>query len=1679
MLAMLGKKLEDKMEFVKNEGFKKLLVLGGDKNIRKEIMRTLQLYVDVKIEEDESKTVKENTKDEQNNMKSLNQSEKIEYQEQKNISESNKGNLKGKLKNIAKEFKDILGFNDNQRKAKEDDRIPNPSTDEEVGDRDDNADKDPFDIDFPPNADALKEYLKEFKSSAEEEGGRSSIFELVVENTKELSTNEVERITCNSLFFKRKNKKVIEEDDSILSYEKKPIQRLSDIGARYSQLNRKSTILKEEIKDDAANKNKELDKVEEKKSEELYYQLMRLQGIFSSIWDKLFENNTGSGLQLGLIGILSNLLSNSKNNHVEFMKINGYNILNMFFSTIRDYSTNSGQNFLSSIFELLNKIIFAGSKSTKIQNIEAFGVVLELIGNSRQRLVIEKALDIILEILKKNSFNCVAFYMMNGFLEIDKLIHRLLLSENDLCEWKALEKFKTFVSDNGEFLLKSVKNFTPNEDKSSSLEEEKVSKEFLSSNLQESTKEDNDIDIDDIDLSVLIEEREDQNEIKIEDIEDIQSDNSTNMIECEITNEAKFKLFKTVDSIAIYWNMVLNDLRVFDVPEIYSSFLYKYRNKLQKEEWETMLNTISSLIEDKNYRWTKERYMYRSWPDIANTLYNIFKIYIEEINLSTSNFDQNKLYITLMKLLDHNIIMMNTEIVLGLKIESAASVSRKINSDSNMNVLIRNGHDLLIILIENIIWMKRDSEEDDRKMIQLILLFTHFIKASQETLESNELIKEVTLGLKRNADYKEFCYVVFALLFAKEYNARSQFLKESYFTKPQNIKELINEMLSEDEDKKNVIERFEILQTITLLWENSIRNKESLDWWFDIKTFIKAFQTLNLDQKQQNLMLAWLLELCSEKLEGGNFEFKNYLQNIVEMSGIGNNIPKIIGEIIHIIQANEILSEKYGKTQFIRASGGVEIGDDLDLENVHFDQNNFSSSDDATVVLREWEILNLLILLCLETDEEVAIEFLWTFSEYVRSNGQNSYLLMRLEITDLLLTVVKELPYNNILFQPIINLIFSIFNLGISIEDENLFYSNFYNSSRINTIFLEGWLDALRQFTFPIHFDFHQTSNAFSLSNFLSEKQAQDKIKLDVYEAGRLQIIPSYKIGYTCLFWIKMKKLYEKMSIIKIVDHNNQPLMDIWYSVRRIFDKQNKVDEYIRKESLDNNYQRTSSNAPNIQIDKIEHEVWIKFNYDQEIKFSIDKELGIEINKPVLISIVHNKYLFSLYFNRKEVASIKNPIYPYSNVSKDKPWRIQFQAVDKTLSMVNLFEGVMVQEMIELVYNRGEQDLASYDKEIPEIENSKSIKLLAKFPLNLMLNSNIERQWVKKVSVERDSTVNSATFSISIKTLDYPISLKMKPYKPSYLSSINQFNNQKYKKILVENQYKYPVINVLTLKEFMSNNQTFSLIMSILQGYEENNKSTNIAIQILAHLMIKNQKFMSIFESIKGIELLKPILIEYDANNILKDEMVDLLFQILCNDVEAGKCVDPLTYIKDEFLPIIIPSRIDFLNLILHCIETLSPQNSLKFLEKLVVLIKNERNFKFFRDSLGIEAVFKIFNQEIGANKFIIHEEAITLFELFVEQMEINKDDIIKYFDYLIGAKYIVPLNQRMEHIIVDTLSVFSVHLSIKNSQTFLEKIHTYGLSTTVKAFVVTPHEICEILVIYVFEMIFIAQFIK
>lgn len=155
-------------------------------------MRTLKFYVDVKIEEDQSLAQKKQK--EIGPAEASHQPNPDECQPGQTESEKDKY-LKGKLKNIASEFKNILGMESARGGKTEDEKQDkkSPSSDEEVGDNNP-EDKDPFE-DFPPNIDVLKHYLREFKNHSEGERARSSIFDVVTENTDHLDNDEVERIT--------------------------------------------------------------------------------------------------------------------------------------------------------------------------------------------------------------------------------------------------------------------------------------------------------------------------------------------------------------------------------------------------------------------------------------------------------------------------------------------------------------------------------------------------------------------------------------------------------------------------------------------------------------------------------------------------------------------------------------------------------------------------------------------------------------------------------------------------------------------------------------------------------------------------------------------------------------------------------------------------------------------------------------------------------------------------------------------------------------------------------------------------------------------------------------------------------------------------------------------------------------------------------------------------------------------------------------------------------------------------------------------------------------------------------------------------------------------------------------------------------------------------------------------
>jgi hypothetical protein len=74
--------------------------------------------------------------------------------------------------------------------------------------------------------------------------------------------------------------------------------------------------------------------------------------------------------------------------------LNGYNFLAEFFIAERDYSTPEKNEYLMSIFDLLESMIFE-NKTDLISNYDAFQVLLIMISKSSQAILISKTLDLL------------------------------------------------------------------------------------------------------------------------------------------------------------------------------------------------------------------------------------------------------------------------------------------------------------------------------------------------------------------------------------------------------------------------------------------------------------------------------------------------------------------------------------------------------------------------------------------------------------------------------------------------------------------------------------------------------------------------------------------------------------------------------------------------------------------------------------------------------------------------------------------------------------------------------------------------------------------------------------------------------------------------------------------------------------------------------------------------------------------------------------------------------------------------------------------------------------------------------------------------------------------------------------------------------------------------------------
>ena len=261
-------------------------------------------------------------------------------------------------------------------------------------------------------------------------------------------------------------------------------------------------------------------------------------------------------------------------------------------------------------------------------------------------------------------------------------------------------------------------------------------------------------------------------------------------------------------------------------------------------------------------------------------------------------------------------------------------------------------------------------------------------------------------------------------------------------------------------------------------------------------------------------------------------------------------------------------------------------------------------------------------------------------------------------------------------------------------------------------------------------------------------------------------------------------------------------------------------------------------------------------------------------------------------------------------------WPILFQisAIDKSISIINVFKGILSSQEIDKISDYGEiwdsvsTLIKDYEKRL--LCNFPDIKALEPFDINTTSIQNFAHE----------------SFRICIGNENFKNNDAMPPRLKShkiYIDENHSFYVRLYQKL--NNFEKYRIINVLpddvvayyikhkNLKQYLSSNHMFSIIFSIIYSSE------GIELAIIWALLHRNQYFLNLLFDLGGIDILKDFIVqkqfeESKTENESK-EYLNYLFNIAWNEPLSTKFDSNME--KSTLIPKFSDTRMDFLDILI------------------------------------------------------------------------------------------------------------------------------------------------------------------
>ena len=546
---------------------------------------------------------------------------------------------------------------------------------------------------------------------------------------------------------------------------------------------------------------------------------------------------------------------------------------------------------------------------------------------------------------------------------------------------------------------------------------------------------------------------------------------------------------------------------------------------------------------------------------------------------------EQKYYEILLKMIYHNILLVNDKTLWGnhmatdfdatkdmvsfFQMNRGNNVVRDKSWNKNIKTILENNpsiFDDLQIWIVKVVQNFNDNESSiyKERMIQIIFIYVYLLIGwrEQDDIDLIETIITTKDYLFKNPNTVKYGMLFFMLIFSDKYNKCSFGFKKKFINSQNGIDSLIVK-LNESDSETQLMRNIYLVCLICL--ETSKELKIKVISKIDLLKLLDKIQISELKVSDQKNLISYIIEMWCLSNEMLYFPIQDHLIlkelfDNLEMKYIRSTIDNVMLNISEFLYKDDEDDITYTENDFLSASQANFWA--------YIEDEEQNSVKEAFAFI-ESDFLNWMFIILFQLDLKLKNEFLDSLIPLIEQRSEWRRILSKIEILEFFLKIY-EYHRDNLeefkdtdSYEPNCNYLDHLLKLisfcleeGITTEDDMYVYSLIKTKKRgkIDDRLLMMLCSRVEYWNIPNCINFKETVDSFGLAAFVSKGKALKTVEKEVWLSPFISNLPNKNKGFWISFWFRLKKLYDNMNIISIIDFKGEKVLKINISILREFE---------------------------------------------------------------------------------------------------------------------------------------------------------------------------------------------------------------------------------------------------------------------------------------------------------------------------------------------------------------------------------------------------------------------------------------------------------------------------------------------------------------------------------------------